>query len=188
MLLSLLLYSFRPYKLAQQALGDCIIATADYLRVRASFYEKEVNYEDTYQRMLEQQVAVHQKQELVRELLFKSRSVIKDSTNTGRTLLMIFTDIVDLFERALTTYHDYKALHNVFGEDEILEKYRQLVLALGNELDEIGIAIKSGEASFKVIPTDAKWFGVTYKEDKPIVQKSISDLVASGAYPENLWP
>ena len=47
--------------------------------------------------------------------------------------------------------------------------------------------IKSGEASFKVIPTDAKWFGVTYKEDKPIVQKSISDLVESGTYPSNLW-
>ena len=53
---------------------------------------------------------------------------------------------------------------------------------IGDEL------IKSGEASFKVIPTDAKWFGVTYKEDKPIVQKCISDLVASGGYPENLWP
>jgi NDP-sugar pyrophosphorylase family protein len=53
---------------------------------------------------------------------------------------------------------------------------------IGDEL------IKSGEAAFKVIPTDAKWFGVTYKEDKPIVQKSISDLVASGAYPETLWP
>jgi NDP-sugar pyrophosphorylase family protein len=52
---------------------------------------------------------------------------------------------------------------------------------IGDEL------IKSGEASFKVIPTDAKWFGVTYKEDKPIVQKSISDLVNNGTYPENLW-
>ena len=47
--------------------------------------------------------------------------------------------------------------------------------------------IKSGIASFKVIPTASKWFGVTYKEDKPIVQKSISDLVNSGVYPENLW-
>ena len=47
--------------------------------------------------------------------------------------------------------------------------------------------IKSGEASFKVIPTDAKWFGVTYKEDKPIVQKSISTLVENGTYPSILW-
>ncbi len=53
---------------------------------------------------------------------------------------------------------------------------------IGDEL------IKNGEASFKVIPTDEKWFGVTYKEDKPIVQKCISDLVESGAYPDNLWP
>jgi hypothetical protein len=52
---------------------------------------------------------------------------------------------------------------------------------IGDEL------IKSGEASFKVIPTGEKWFGVTYKEDKPIVQKCISDLVENGTYPDNLW-
>jgi choline kinase len=47
--------------------------------------------------------------------------------------------------------------------------------------------IKTGVASFKVVPTAAKWFGVTYKEDKPIVQESISTLVANGTYPPNLW-
>ncbi|QKJ30998.1 nucleotidyltransferase [Mucilaginibacter mali] len=47
--------------------------------------------------------------------------------------------------------------------------------------------IKTGTADFKVIPTSSKWFGVTYKEDKPIVQKNISDLVANGTYPANLW-
>ncbi|MFD0764005.1 NDP-sugar synthase [Mucilaginibacter lutimaris] len=47
--------------------------------------------------------------------------------------------------------------------------------------------IKSGTASFKVIPTATKWFGVTYKEDKPIVQASISELVNNGTYPSNLW-
>lgn len=147
MLLSLLLYGFRPYKLAQQALGECIMATADYMRVRASFYEHQVNYEKTYQRMLEQQVAVHEKQNLVRELLFKSRNIIKESTTTGRTLVMMFTDIVDLFERTMSSYQDYKALHEAFEEDNILEHYRQLILALSNELDEIGIAVKSGQTS-----------------------------------------
>lgn len=47
--------------------------------------------------------------------------------------------------------------------------------------------IKNGVASFKVIPTSNKWFGVTYKEDKPIVQASISELVENGTYPANLW-
>jgi uncharacterized membrane protein (TIGR01666 family) len=147
MALSLLLHRFRPYKLAQQALGDCIMATASYLRVRASFYRKEVDYERTYQQMLEEQIAVHEKQNLVRELLYKSRHIIRDSTTTGRTLVMIFTDIVDLFERTMSSYQDYKAMHEAFGEDDILQKYRALILELSNELDDIGIAVKSGEAS-----------------------------------------
>lgn len=47
--------------------------------------------------------------------------------------------------------------------------------------------VKTGGAQFKVIPTSSKWFGVTYKEDKPIVQQSLAELVANGTYPENLW-
>lgn len=147
MLLSLALYSFRPYKLAQQALGDCISSTADYMRVRADFYKQEVDYDKTYQKMLEQQVVVHEKQNLVRELLFKSRNIVKESTNTGRTLLMIFTDTVDLFEITMTSYHDYKLLHDAFEEDDILERYRQLIIALSQELDEVGIAVQAGNAS-----------------------------------------
>jgi len=147
MLLSLLLYSFRPYKLAQQALGECIMATAGYLRVRASFYSKDVDYQKTYQQMMELQITVHAEQNLVRELLFKSQHIIKESTTTGRTLLMLFTDIVDLFERSMTSYHDYKTLHDAFDDDDILEQYRTLILELANELDEIGIAVKSGDPS-----------------------------------------
>ncbi|MBB6500364.1 NDP-sugar synthase [Pedobacter cryoconitis] len=47
--------------------------------------------------------------------------------------------------------------------------------------------INSDTADFKVVPTDSKWFGVTYKEDKPIVQASIDQLIKDGIYPENLW-
>lgn len=47
--------------------------------------------------------------------------------------------------------------------------------------------VKNGLASFRVIPTSSKWFGVTYKEDKPIVQESILKLVNDGEYPEKLF-
>ena len=39
----------------------------------------------------------------------------------------------------------------------------------------------------KVLPTDAKWEGVTYKEDKEEVVKSIKKLVLKGEYPNKLW-
>ncbi|QNL51532.1 nucleotidyltransferase [Olivibacter sp. SDN3] len=47
--------------------------------------------------------------------------------------------------------------------------------------------IKSDKATFKVIPTSEEWFGVTYKEDKPIVQQNISALVEKGVYPAKLF-
>lgn len=39
----------------------------------------------------------------------------------------------------------------------------------------------------KVIPCSSQWFGVTYKEDAPVVKASIDKLVADGAYPPSLW-
>ena len=44
-----------------------------------------------------------------------------------------------------------------------------------------------GITETKVLPTDAKWEGVTYKEDKEEVVKSIKKLVLKGEYPNKLW-
>jgi UTP-glucose-1-phosphate uridylyltransferase len=42
-------------------------------------------------------------------------------------------------------------------------------------------------ATVKVLDTDAQWFGVTYKEDKPSVIAKINQLVEKNIYPDNLW-
>ena len=47
--------------------------------------------------------------------------------------------------------------------------------------------IKAGKGVIEMIPTSAKWFGVTYREDAPVVQASIDKLVSDGIYPANLW-
>ena len=47
--------------------------------------------------------------------------------------------------------------------------------------------LQSGKASVKVLETQDKWFGVTYKEDKEGVVASIKKLITDGVYPENLW-
>ena len=46
--------------------------------------------------------------------------------------------------------------------------------------------IKEGKATVKVLPTNDKWFGVTYKEDAPVVIASIKKLVDDGVYPQKL--
>ncbi|MBS1663542.1 MAG: FUSC family protein [Bacteroidetes bacterium] len=145
--LSLLLYSFRPYKLVQQALGDCVHATAGYLRIKASFYSREVDYDKSYRQLVDSQVSIHEKQDLVRELLFKSRNIVQESTHIGRVLLMMFLDTIDLFERIMTSQQDYEQLHRFFDDSELMEDCRKLILELASELDEIGIALMSGKPS-----------------------------------------
>lgn len=47
--------------------------------------------------------------------------------------------------------------------------------------------IKTGRGKIRVIPTAAPWFGVTYKEDAPIVQNNLNNLIAAKEYPNRLW-
>ena len=47
--------------------------------------------------------------------------------------------------------------------------------------------IQEGKVSVKVLPTTAKWQGVTYKEDKDQVVSEIAKLVDNGEYPTDLW-
>ncbi|OGS69366.1 MAG: nucleotide-diphospho-sugar transferase [Flavobacteria bacterium RIFCSPLOWO2_12_FULL_35_11] len=42
-------------------------------------------------------------------------------------------------------------------------------------------------ATMKVLKSDARWFGVTYKQDKEYVTSEIQKLKDSGVYPVNLW-
>ncbi len=145
MLLSLSLYSFRPFKIAQQALGDCIQSTAGYLLLRTALYGRDPDFNHIYSQLLDNQVEIHEKQNLVRELLFKSRDIVKESTNTGRVILLIFLDIIDLFERVMSAQQDYKLLHEYFDQTEILEKFRDLLIVISEELNDTGIAVKSAK-------------------------------------------
>ena len=47
--------------------------------------------------------------------------------------------------------------------------------------------ISAGICSVRVLPTDSKWFGMTYEEDVALVKESIKESIAKGDYPEKLW-
>lgn len=158
--LSLLLYSIRPYKLIQQVMGEYVLSAAKYLRARAEFYATDVNIDDCYENLMQSQSDVQQKQELIAELLFKTRSVVKESTHTSRILMMAYLDVSDLLERTMASHLDYKKLHAYFDDTNILAEYRQIILTLANELDEIAISLSSGRAS-----------GYDQRIDKDLVEK-----------------
>lgn len=53
--------------------------------------------------------------------------------------------------------------------------------------DVLEMAMKENKAVVDLLSTDAKWTGVTYKEDKELVVQTISDLIRNGIYQQELW-
>jgi len=53
--------------------------------------------------------------------------------------------------------------------------------------DLISQLITKNKITVKYIPTKAKWYGVTYKEDKPKVVEMIRQEINQGKYEEDLW-
>ena len=47
--------------------------------------------------------------------------------------------------------------------------------------------IKSERATVKVLQSGDRWYGVTYREDKPNVVAALQSLKDKGFYPEKLW-
>ena len=76
--------------------------------------------------------------------------------------------------------------------EEVFKEFLDGALASGNLKAEFFIPyivdklIARGEASVKVLDCDAKWFGVTYKEDRPFTVEKINALISAGVYPKKI--
>ena len=83
----------------------------------------------------------------------------------------------DFFTHLKTGFHEFLDTN---GGDPKVE------FLLPSAVDQ---AITTGQsrAKVKVLSTDDRWFGITYREDKAIVEKRIRELISNGVYPERLW-
>ncbi len=94
------------------------------------------------------------------------------------------TDLVSMNAFAFTPYL-FKYLKEewleFFKDEESLKKAEFLLPFIIEKL------IKENKCTMKVLKTNAKWYGITYKEDKEDVVKAINSLIKKTEYPFNLW-
>jgi uncharacterized membrane protein YccC len=171
MLLSLSLSQIRPYRLAQQAMGESIREVAKYVRLKADFYHKDTDFEENYKKLISQQIIVHEHQDSVRELLFKTRYMVKESTLVGRLLILVFVDVVDLFEQAMATQYDYRSLHKTFGRLNALKEFKTIITKLSDELENLSYYIISNQIPKRLYD---------FKYELEILKKSIDQVEESG--------
>ena len=145
-LLSLGFYKLRPYRIAQRILGESIREVASYLMIKADFYDTRIDLNSSYKKIFAQQIIVHEKQDACREVLFKTRQIIRETTMMGRKLVWTFVETVDLFEDITATYYDYNVLRQTFPSSYILDNISDAIRKMSHDLDQIGIAIQSNSS------------------------------------------
>lgn len=180
MLVALLFFRFTPYRPAQRSLGECIHETAKYLRIKAALYDTGINLEDEYRKLVEQQIVVNEKQDAVRELLYKNRELTKESTTSGKILILTFSDLMDLYEQITATWYNYESLRERFADTGILQDVSAVINRIADELDNIGLAIQSNsihKKQYELIPEldklKAKIDALTETNSSKLVLKKI---------------
>jgi uncharacterized membrane protein (TIGR01666 family) len=184
MAIALLLFRITPYRPVQRTVGDCIRETANYLLIKGEMFNINSDLRQQYQKMLAQQVVVNDKQNEARELLFKNRALLKESTRTGRMLVLTFVDIVDLFEQIMASGYDYEEIRKDFAGTGILEEVHVISKQLAAELNLIGEVIQAN-SSYKKQPRVEKEMKLLKKridnlpteKSRTIPQKVYSNLL-----------
>ncbi len=144
----------QPYKLAMQMVGEHFIELAGYLRIRARFYSRDPDYNQLFDEMMTSQVRIKEHQEALRDLLFRTRRIVNESTTTSRIIMLLFIESIDLFEQIMTSQQDYRKLHEHFGHKEVLSAIEKYVNTLSSELVHIGIAVQAGQRTAPLTDLD----------------------------------
>ena len=97
---------------------------------------------------------------------------VNEDTTVSMNLFAFNVDLMD----------ELKAKFPVWLKNNIQDLKAEFLIP--SVVDEL---VHEGKANLKILSTNSVWFGVTYKEDKPAVVKSLEDLVAKGVYKKGLY-
>ena len=143
-LVFLLVSRIQPYKLAFQMVGENYLELAEFLRLRARYYQSKPDFDKLFPLIIAKQIDIKNQQEATREIVFKTRTIVNESTTTSRLLMMMFLNSLELHEKLMTSDSDYEKINRRFGEFQILPKIHDYLLLLSEEITNIGIAMQSG--------------------------------------------
>jgi uncharacterized membrane protein YccC len=144
LLVFVVISTIQPYKLAGQMIGENYLELANFLKIKSKFYLKNQDNDELYRAVIAKQVVIKNLQEDTREVVFKTRKIVNESTTTSRLLMLSFLNSIDLYEKLLTAENDYSKIHKIFDDENILEKIHDFLQVLANEIANIGISLQSG--------------------------------------------
>lgn len=144
LLIFLVVTTIRPYKLASQMIGENYLQLADFLKIKANYYQKNPDFDKLTTQVIAKQIEIKNLQEETRETVFKTRTIVNESTTTSRLLMLMFLNSMDLHEKLMTSESDYQKLQQSFEDSMILVNIHDYLNLLAEEITNVGIALQSG--------------------------------------------
>ena len=109
----------------------------------------------------------------VGDIILSSNGVLKDNSIASMNMWGFHPSIFDYLKDEFIDF-----LKNL-DENDIKSEF--LIPVVVDKL------LKSKKIEVEVLNTDAKWLGITYKEDKEIIQNKFKDLYMQGVYKDKLF-
>jgi len=143
LLIFLVVTTIQPYKLASQMIGENYLQLAEFLKIKANFYQKNPDFNKLTTQIIAKQIEIKNLQEETRDTVFRTRTIVNESTTISRLLMLMFLNSLDLHEKLMTSESDYKKLQESFEDSTILVKIHDYLNVLSDEIANIGIALQS---------------------------------------------
>lgn len=144
LLIFLVVTTIQPYKLASQMIGENYLQLAEFLKIKANYYQKNPDFDKLTTQVIAKQIGIKNLQEETRETVFKTRTIVNESTTTSRLLMLMFLNSMDLHEKLMTSESDYQKLQQIFDDTTILVDIHDYLNLLAEEITNIGIALQIG--------------------------------------------
>ncbi|WP_175622142.1 FUSC family protein [Chryseobacterium schmidteae] len=157
LLIFLIVTTIQPYKLASQMIGENYLQLAEFLKIKANYYQKNPDFDKLSLQVIAKQIGIKNLQEETRETVFKTRTIVNESTTLSRLLMLMFLNSMDLHEKLMTSESDYKKLQESFEDTEILVKIHDYLNILSGEIANIGIALQSSTRARPIFNLDASF-------------------------------
>ncbi len=98
---------------------------------------------------------------------------LQENTPVSMNLLLFSTDFFDILEKY---FYDFLKTN----KNDLSKVEYQIPTVLSDSMSHEGKTVD-------LMVTDAKWYGVTYKQDKKMIKEAFSELIKEKKYPLNLW-
>ena len=156
LLIFLVVTTIQPYKLASQMIGENYLQLAEFLKIKANYYQKNSDFDKLTTQVIAKQIGIKNLQEETRETVFKTRTIVNESTTTSRLLMLMFLNSMDLHEKLMTSESDYQKLQQIFDDTTILVDIHDYLNLLAEEITNIGIALQIGTRAKPMFDLDTE--------------------------------